>query len=180
MKQADIKFTYNDYVQLPDDRRYEIVEGELYLIPAPDLRHQRILRKLGTMISIHAERNHLGEVFYAPCDVVFSEINVVQPDLLFVSGARTGILTDANIQGAPDLVVEILSPSTSQRDLGMKRNLYAKYGVHEYWIVDPEGKSVEVLSWTEGGYRTEAVFPHTRRLSSPLFPDLNLNLMEVF
>jgi Uma2 family endonuclease len=111
---------------------------------------------------------------------VFSEENVVQPDLLFVSRGRTGILADANVQGAPDLVIEILSGSTAQRDLGVKRTLYAKYGVREYWIVDPESKSIEVLSWTEAGYRTESVYPHTASLSSPLFPNLNLSLRDIF
>jgi Uma2 family endonuclease len=119
-------------------------------------------------------------MFFAPCDVVLSEINVLQPDLIFVSQERSAILTEANIQGSPDLVVEILSPSSKQRDLGIKRNLFAKYGVREYWIVDPEAKTVDVLSWTETGYRVEAVFPQTGVLSSGLFPDLKLDLSEIF
>src|SRR4030042_3933114 len=125
MKQANIKLTYHDYVQLPDDKRHELVEGELFLVPAPNLYHQQILGKLWTSIHTHAKANHLGEVFLAPCDVVLCEITVVQPDLLFVSSQRQGILTEANIQGSPDLVVEILSPSTRQGDLGIKRHLYA-------------------------------------------------------
>jgi Uma2 family endonuclease len=180
MKQANIKFTYDDYVQLPDDKCYELVEGELFLVPSPNLKHQRISRRLEIALCLHVDRHALGEIFDAPCDVVFSEINVVQPDLLFVSTERRSVLTKANIQGAPDLVVEILSPSTCQRDLGIKRNLYAKYGVREYWIVDPEGQTIEVLSWTEAGYRTEAVVPRTGTLNSPLFPSLNLRLAEIF
>jgi len=180
MKQANIKFTYHDYLQLSDDKRYELVEGELFLVPAPSLYHQRIFKKLGMRLATYVERNHLGEVFFAPCDVLFSDINVVQPDLLFVASERMRILTEANIQGSPDLVVEILSPSTGQRDLGIKRNLYAKYGAREYWIVDPDGKTVEVLSWTETGYRTEAIVTQTGRLSTSIFPDLHLNLSEIF
>jgi len=180
MRQANIKFTYRDYLQLPDDKRYELVEGELFLVPSPNLNHQRISRQLEMALWLYASRHALGEIFYAPCDVVFSEINVVQPDLLFVSTERMGILTEANIQGAPDLVVEILSPSTGQRDLGIKRSLYAKYGVAEYWIVDPDNKTVEVLSWTETGYRTDAVVPRDGTLNSPLFPSLNLNLTQIF
>ncbi len=180
MKQANIKLTYHDYVQLPDDKRYELVEGELFLVPAPRLYHQRILGKLWTSLYSHAEANQLGEVFLAPCDVLFSEATVVQPDLLFVSCERKGILTDANIQGSPDLVVEILSPSTGQRDLGLKRNLYARYGVREYWIVDPDAKTIEVLSLTETGYRTDAVVPWTGTLNSPLFPALDLALTHIF
>ena len=180
MKRANISFTYRDYVQLPDNKRYEVVEGELYLVPSPNLVHQRISRQLEMALCLHISRHELGEIFDAPCDVVFSDINVVQPDLLFVSTERIGILATANVQGAPDLVVEILSPSTGERDLGIKRSLYAKYGVPEYWIVDPDSKTVEVLSWTESGYRTEAVIPRSGMLNSPLFPSLNLNLAEIF
>jgi Uma2 family endonuclease len=180
MKQADIKFTYHDYLQLPDDKRYELVEGELCLVPSPNLNHQRISRQLEMALWLYVSRQHLGEVFDAPCDVVLSEINVVQPDLLFVSARRRSILTEANVQGAPDLVVEILSPTTGQRDLGIKRNLYAKYGVSEYWIVDPEAQTVEVLLWTETGYRTEAVIQKDGTLNSPLFPSLNLAVTDLF
>jgi len=167
MGQANIKFTYHDYVQLPGDKRYELVEGELFLVPSPNLYHQRISRQLEMALWQYIGRHALGEVFDAPCDVVLSEINVVQPDLLFVSTERRGILADANVQGAPDLVVEILSPSTGQRDLGIKRSLYAKYGVPEYWIVDPDSQTIEVLSWTETGYRTEAVVPGPARSTRP-------------
>jgi Uma2 family endonuclease len=180
MKPADIKFTYHDYTQLPDDKRYELVEGELFLVPAPNLFHQSILLELAAILRRYLRKHDLGKIFIAPCDVVFSEISVAQPDLLFVSKGRMGILTEANVQGAPDLVVEILSPSTRQRDRGIKRRLYAKYGVCEYWIVDPDKKTVEVLSWTESGYRTEAVVPQTGRLRSSLFPGLHLSLTEIF
>ena len=180
MKQADIKFTYRDYLQLPDDKRYELVEGDLLLVPAPNLRHQRILRELEVAICIYLRSHPLGELFFSPCDVVLSEINVVQPDLIFVSTERMTILTEANIQGSPDLVVEILSPSTQQRDRGIKQNLYARYGVREYWIINPENKTVEVLSWTETGYRIEAVLQEGGTLNSGLFPDLNIKLSEIF
>ena len=180
MKPANIKLTYHDYVQLPDDKRYEIVEGELFLVPAPHLYHQQVVGRLWMSLYAHAKDNHLGEVFLAPCDVVLSEITVVQPDLMFVSSRHQGILTDANIQGAPDLVVEILSPTTRGRDLGLKRSLYSKHGVLEYWIVDPEAKTVEVLSLTETGFRTHAIVPRTGTLNSPLFPVLSLALSDIF
>ncbi len=180
MKPADIKFTYHDYVQLPDDKRYELVEGELFLVPSPVTCHQRISGKIHVALYQYLMKNDLGEVFCAPYDVVLSEINVLQPDLLFVSGERAGVVKEANIQGAPDLVVEILSPSTGQRDLGIKRTLYAKYGVREYWIVDPDAKTVEVLSLTETGYRTKQIVPQTGVLNSELFPDLDLNLTRIF
>jgi len=180
MKQANIKFTYHNYLMLPSDKRYEIVEGALLVVPAPCLNHQRILRKLGTALSIYAERHRIGEVFYAPCDVVLSMENIVQPDLLLVANERKGILTAANVQGPPDLVVEILSESTKQRDLEIKRKLYAKYGVREYWIVDPEAAMVEVLLWSESGYAPAGICGITDRLSSPLLPEFNLPLSEIF
>ncbi len=180
MKQGDIKFTYHDYLQLPDDRRYELVEGELYLVPAPGLHHQRLSRDLEFALWKYVRERDLGQVYDAPCDVVFSDINVVQPDLLFVSKERLGLLTEANVKGAPDLVIEILSPSTEKRDLGIKRTLYAKYGVREYWIVDPDAKTVEVLSLTEAGYHSVAIVPQSAALNSPLFSDLVLNRTEIF
>jgi Uma2 family endonuclease len=180
MKQADIKFTYRDYIQLPDDKRYELVEGDFLLVPAPNLRHQRILRELEAALYLYLRSHPRGEIFFSPCDVVFSEINVVQPDLIFVSTERMTILTEANIQGSPDLVVEILSPSTQQRDRGIKQNLYARYGVREYWIINPENKTAEVLSWTETGYRIEAHVQEGGMLNSSLFPDLNIKMSEIF
>jgi len=180
MKQANVKFTYHDYLLLPGDKRYELVEGDLFVVPAPNLNHQRILRRLGKALLEYVEQHELGEIFYAPCDVVLSAENVVQPDLIFVSQERSGILTAANVQGPPDLGIEILSDATKQRDLSVKRKLYARYGVREYWIVDPDSKTIEVLTWTEAGYRTEAIYPHTARLSSPLFHNLDLNLSEIF
>ena len=180
MKQANIKFTYHDYLLLPDDKRYELVEGELLVVPAPNLFHQSILRELEAILYSYVRKHDLGKIFFAPCDVVLSFENVVQPDLLFVCKERLGILTDDNIQGPPDLIVEILSQATKHRDLNLKRKLYARYGVREYWIVDPEGKTVEVLSWNATGYHTEAAVPHTARMSSSLFPDLDLNLAEIF
>ena len=180
MKQANVKFTYHDYLLLPDDKRYEIVEGELLVVPAPCLNHQRILRKLGAAISIYAERKRIGEVFYPPCDVVLSMENVVQPDLLLVANERIGILTAANVQGPPDLAVEILSDATKQRDLNLKRKLYARYGAREYWIVDPDAETIEVLLWSESGYASAGVYAGTDRLSSPLLPELNIPLSEIF
>jgi len=180
MRQANIKFTYNDYLQLPGDKRYELVEGDFRLVPAPCLYHQNILRKLGAAIATYAETRRLGLVFFAPCDLVLSEHNVVQPDLLMVPSERINILTDANIREVPELVVEILSPATAQRDLGVKRGLYARYGVREYWIVDPEARTAEVLAWSEEGYRTRAVILQDGLLNSELFPELNLPLTQIF
>ena len=103
-------------------------------------------------------------------------MNVVQPDLLFVSGDRKSILTEASVRGVPDLVVEILSPSTEARDLAVKQSLYARFGVREYWICDPHGKTIEVRAWTKDGYRTDALVHHSGRLRTGLFPNRDLDL----
>jgi Uma2 family endonuclease len=112
--------------------------------------------------------------------VIFSEENVVQPDILFVRKERAGIIGEMNLQGAPDLVIEILSAGTRSKDLDLKRKIYAGFGVQEYWIVDPELATVEVLVWSELGYITAGVCGRSDRLSSPLLPDLNVPLSEVF
>ena len=180
MKQANVRFTYDDYLLLPDDKRYEIVEGELLVVPAPNMYHQDILRELTTALDAYARKRNAGKVYFAPCDVVLSPETVVQPDLLFVSSERLGILTNANIQGPPDLAVEILSESTRRRDIEIKRKLYAKYGVREYWIVDPAAETIAVLVWNESGYASAGVYGITGRLTSPLLPELNLPLSEIF
>ncbi len=180
MTHANVRFNYHDYLQLPDDKRYEIIDGELLVVPAPYLRHQRILRELATALCAHVKERDSGQVFFAPCDVVLSAENVVQPDLLFVTKERQGILTEANIQGPPDLAIEILSEATRQRDLHLKRKLYAKYGVREYWIVDPDAATVEVLVRGEPGYISAGVYGCPERLSSPLLPELNLPVSEIF
>ncbi|RMD91413.1 MAG: Uma2 family endonuclease, partial [Calditrichaeota bacterium] len=132
----DLQFTYDDYLQLHDDgKRYEIIEGELFMTPAPNIQHQNILSELGERLRKFVLKKHLGIVLYAPCDVILSKTNVVQPDILYVSKINQAIITDKNIQGAPDLVVEITSATTLERDLVLKKKLYGKYGVKEYWIV---------------------------------------------
>jgi Uma2 family endonuclease len=151
MQQARIKFTYSDYVLLPEQDRRELIYGDFYVVPAPNIRHQVIIRNLAPPLHDHVRENGLGEVLWAPVDVVLSEESVVQPDILFVSGARYEIITEANIQGAPDLVVEVLSPSTADRDRRLKLSLYARFGVREYWIVDPEEESIQVLELGPGG-----------------------------
>ncbi len=180
MKQAKVRFTYSDYLLLPEDKRYEIIDGELFMVAAPNTRHQRISRRIEAALLQHIEEEGLGEFFHAPYDVILSDENVVQPDILFVRKERAGVITDANLQGAPDLVVEILSPGTRSKDLELKRKAYARFGVQEYWIVDPEADTVEVLLWSESGYVPAGVFTKADRLSSPLLPELNLPLSAIF
>ena len=175
-----IKFTYNDYRTAPEDKRYELLEGELILVPSPTIYHQRISRRLFVRLERFITSRELGEVFYSPCDVVLSDHDVLQPDLLYVSNHRSHIITAENIQGGPDLVVEILSPSTADRDLGYKRTLYARHGVDEYWVVDPEGKSIEVFRLTNGEFVRHGLYVGDQELESPSLTGLSIRLGEVF
>jgi len=162
------QITWQDVQQLPDDgNRYEAIEGELYVTPAPSIRHQRIAKRL--MLALHRlleEPGH-GELFFAPTGVEFPATEEgVQPDLLFVSNERRAILADPWIQGPPDLVIEILSPTTARRDRGVKRKLYERQGVSDYWIVDPEAEAVEV--WTFGPVGEPRAAASHRRLTDRL------------
>ena len=122
----------------------------------------------------------MGTFYFAPFDVILSETNVVQPDLIFISNARAHVITEDNIRGAPDLLVEILSPSTAGYDRTTKRNLYARHGVGEYWLVDPYAKTITVLTLGANGYDTYAVFGEGDILTSPTLAGFALNLSELF
>ena len=168
MGNPDIRLTYEHYRLMPEGERYELSEGDLLRTPPPSTLHQLVASRLDSALRQVVEERSLGLVLYAPLDVLLSPENVVQRDFLFIAQDRLGIIKPDYIQGAPDLVVEILSPSTSSRDLVAKRYLYAKYGVKEYWIVHPEGKSVEVLTSGPQGFETYRVFRDAAPLESPL------------
>jgi len=144
---ADTRLTYDDFVLFPDDgKRHEIIDGEHYLTPTPNVRHQRLVMRLSVKISNYlAEHPGVGEVFGSPLDVVLSLYDVVEPDLLFVAGDQSAILTEKNVQGPPALVVEVLSKSSRKRDAQIKRRLFERTGVREYWLVDPELDTVRVF-----------------------------------
>ena len=175
-----VKFTYADYRNTPEDERYELIDGELIMASAPRIIHQRTERKLVTLLDTFVDRNGLGEIFYAPTDVVLSDTDVVQPDILFVSNERAHIITEDNIRGAPNLVIEILSPSTAQRDRTLKRALYAKHGVQEYWQVDTDAHTIAVLTLADNGFELAAVYGEGQTLASPLLPGFALDLDLVF
>ena len=177
---SKIKFTYEDYRNTPEDKRYELLDGELVMVPSPKEQHQRLSIKLAMRLQQFVEETGMGYVYTAPFDVVLSDTDVVQPDLLFVSRERRQIITDDNIQGAPDVVVEILSQSTAERDRTYKRSLYARYGVQEYWIADPETRTVEVLRLGERGFESEETYGVGQTLVSPQLEGLNISLDEVF
>ena len=180
MTQPGIKFTVDDYMTAPEEKRYQLLAGEMVLAPSPTSRHQRLLRRLSAALDRFVTENALGEVWFAPLDVVLSDYDVAQPDLLFVSNARAGIVTEANIQGAPDLVVEVLSPASTQYDRGYKRTLYGRSGVLEYWIVDPESRTVEVYVAGDRGLDHRATYSGGETLTSQLLTDLAIDLEAVF
>ncbi|MBI3460242.1 Uma2 family endonuclease [Candidatus Acetothermia bacterium] len=175
---ATIKFTYEDYLHMPNDKRYELVEGEFRVAPAPDYEHQTVAANLFRELDRYVRRHQLGEVRFAPLDVVLSEEDVVQPDLLFISKARSFIITKKNISGAPDLVIEIISEGTSHHDRQVKRKLYAKNDVKEFWLADPDNKTIEVLSLGKSGYKSLGVY--REELRSALFKNLVLDLRKIF
>jgi Uma2 family endonuclease len=176
-----VKLTYRDYLTWPDDgRRYELYEGEVYMVPSPSVRHQRISRKLEALLGQFLLENGRGEVFHAPLDVVFSESTVVQPDVLFISHQRRGIIGEQNISGAPDLVVEIISPSTEERDRGIKLQLYRRYGVQECWLIDPEERTVEVLALSPEGYQVLGQYSGNEVVSSQVLTGFQFPAEEIF
>lgn len=174
-------FTYEDYTKLPDEKRYELIEGELFMVPSPDFYHQSTLRNLGFLLWKFVKENSLGLVFYAPFDVVLTGYDVLQPDIIFVSNERRKIVvTEENIKGAPDLVMEILSPGTRERDILVKKGLYARHGIREYWIVDPTAKSIEVMTVGKETFETYGIFFLEDNLESPLLPGFGPPLQEIF
>ena len=143
---ASLKFTYEEYLTFPEDgKRHELIAGDHYVTPAPLTKHQRIVAALHRIIGPFVHECALGTVLCAPVDVLLSQVDVVQPDFLFISTARSSIITERHIQGAPDLVVEILSDSTRNNDEGIKHTLYERAQVQEYWIIDPRSETVKVF-----------------------------------
>ncbi len=174
------KHTYEDYLKTPDDVRYELIEGDLLMTPSPVTKHQRILRKIGFMLEQHVTQNDLGEIFLAPYDVYFDDQNVVQPDILFISRERLNLIGEKNMQGSPDLVIEILSESTAYRDLIQKKRLYARFCVKEYWIVIPEEESVGIYNLKNDVFTLHKNFVKEETLESPVLKGLKMELRNIF
>jgi Uma2 family endonuclease len=148
------RLTYADFVLFPDDgKRHELIDGEHYVTPSPNLRHQRISGNLYYLIRAWLEEHPVGRIFYAPLDVVFTRFDIVVPDLLYISHARSGeIVTEKHVTGAPEIVVEIGSKSTRKRDETIKRRLYEERGVSEYWVIDPERDVIRVYRLDGGRF----------------------------
>src|SRR4030042_1138434 len=174
------KYTYEDYLKTPEDERYELIEGELLRTPAPIPRHQRISRELEFELLRFVKANDLGEVIYAPCDVYLDNENVVQPDILLISKERLSIIGEKNIQGAPDIVIEIISENTAYRDLVQKKKLYARFGVKEYWIVIPGEELVEIYTLKVNTYMLYKTYSKDDTLESSLLKELKIALKGIF
>jgi len=179
-----VKLTYEDLVALPDDgMRHELIDGEHFVTPAPATPHQLILGNLYLLVATHVREQRVGVVMLAPFDVVFSRYDVVEPDLIYFTRARfKEVVGEKNAQGPPNLAVEILSPSTRRRDEVLKRRLYERNAVDEYWVVDPKLKTVKIHRLVEGKYQkaAELSLEDGAVLTTPLLPDLSLPLTEIF
>jgi len=174
-------WTYDDYAALPDDRRrYEVVNGVLVVAPAPDLGHQSIALWLSHYLFVYAELAGLGRVFAAPVDVELGPKNVFQPDVVVILNAHLDRMTQKKIVGAPDLVVEVASPSTAAFDRLTKYDIYARTGVVEYWIVKPADHSVGVLVLENGDYRSLGIFRDQATLPSQVVPGLPVRVEQFF
>jgi Uma2 family endonuclease len=173
--QTKVRFKADDIWDAPDDgKRYEVVDGALFMTTAPDLDHQRPIMGLSGLIWTYLRRHRIGEVFAAPVGLILDEENGLQPDLVYVSLERAGILTRRGIRGVPDLVVEVLSPSTEARDRGVKLRRYAAAGVPYYWIVDPATRTLEAFHLGEQGYELTDTYGPGSLFQPALFPGLEI------
>ncbi len=176
-----LKLTYEDLCRYPDDgKRHEIIDGDHIMTPAPKRNHQSASGNLFVRLYAFVQQHNLGWVYTAPFDVVFSKFDVVEPDLVFISRARASILTEANAQGAPDLVVEILSPSTEEIDRQVKFKLYQKFGVREYWIIDPDAETIEIFAARAGGYESLGHFSRGQDVRSDVLSGFACSVDDVF
>ncbi len=175
------KLTYEEFRRLPDDgKRYELIHGEVHLTPSPTTKHQFALQNLSRSLDPFVFKHRLGEIFVAPLDVRLSRDTAVQPDPIFISNSRARIIKENYIDGAPDLVVEILSPSTAAHDRATKLALYAEAGVPEVWLLETVAKTVEVLKLQGKKYLVDSALAGEQKLTSSQFPGWELPLTDLF
>ena len=181
MKTTTAKMTYDQYCLLPEDgNQYELFDGELVMTPSPNTRHQRIVGQLHAELLAYVSKHSLGDVFVAPLDTIFDQYTVLQPDILFVSRERVAEVVKERIEGAPDLVVEVLSPSTFHKDLRRKMHVYSQFGVREYWIVDPEEQTIERYERVGEKLEPARRFSSHETFQSPLLPGFELEVRSIF
>ena len=181
---SGVKLTYDDFVLFPDDgKRHELIDGEHHVTPSPNTRHQQISGNLFALIWTYLETQPIGQVFHAPYDVVFSEFDVVEPDLLYLSNERAAeAVTPQHVRGVPNIVVEIASPGTRTRDETIKRHLYERAGVSEYWVVDPDTDVVRIYRRSGEGFGRAIELSREAGdiLATLLLPGLDLPLARIF
>ena len=178
------RWTYAEFARLPSEgsTRYEVIGGEVLMTPAPSIRHHRIVGRLFSGLFVFVEANDLGEVFPSPLDVLVAEGDYLEPDIVFVGSDRSHLVSDRGVEGPPDLVVEVISPSTAARDRGIKLERCRLYGVAEYWVVDPDERTIEVWD-LDGGATDPAVHGNGATLRwTPLATGatLKIDLAELF
>jgi Uma2 family endonuclease len=174
------RLTWDDYVKLPDDgKRYELIEGELIVAPAPTFRHQDIVLALATVLRSHAETHALGKVVASPVDVRFDDENTCQPDILFIRKDRLDIVED-QVKGPPDLVIEVLSPWTAETDREKKARTYARFGVPHFWIVSPFDETVILYRLAESKYERVGLYQGDDRFEAEPFAGLTVELAKVW
>ena len=178
---SGVRFKADDIWDTPDDgNRYEVIDGNLYVTPPPIWAHQRGLSKLHLRVAGHVYDHDLGEVVTAPVGVVLDDENGVQPDLVYVSRERLGIIVERGIEGAPDLVVEVLSPSTQTRDRGVKMRRYARAGIPHYWIAVPRNRQLEAYALAAGGYELTGTYGPGDVFRPALFPGLEIPIDDLW
>jgi Uma2 family endonuclease len=174
------KFTHADLLVMPDDgKRREIVDGELFVTPSPLSKHQLVVSNIASAFFLYLHEHPVGQLFMAPLDVILSNYDVLEPDLLLILNEHRGIIQDW-VRGAPDLVIEVLSPTTSRQDRGPKLKAYARFGVPEYWIVDLEQRAIEVYRRTEQGFGLVQTLHEQDTLESLLLPGFALSPRDIF
>lgn len=173
-------YDIDDYMQLPEEGpRFQLMRGWLVREPSPTEKHQTVVGNLYLVLRRWIDGRHLGRVYLAPFDTVLSRHDVVQPDLLFVSRARLGSITPQSVQGAPDLVVEVLSLSTRRRDTKVKVQLYQEAGVREIWLVDPEAEQLEVVDVSSSD-AVKGHFAGNQHVVSGVFGPMDFAVAELF
>lgn len=178
--QPETSITYQDLRDFPEDGlRRELIDGELIVTAAPSLRHQDVVMFLAFELNLYA-RNHGGKVYPAPTDVFFADDTVVEPDVVYVGPDHLDRLEESFIRSAPDIVIEVSSPTTRRLELTRKRDLYEHHGVPEYWYVDLDAERIEVYRLAEGAYATPSLLTKTDVLESPLLPGLTIAAGAVF
>jgi len=174
-------YSYQDYFELPDDgNKYEIIEGELIMSPAPYTIHQDVMLNIAVDLVNFVRKTKIGKIYVAPTDVVISDINVVQPDILFITSEKLQIITAKNIKGVPDLIIEIISPATGYYDLSGKKDLYEKIGVSEYWIIDPMKQRVDIYYHSGKKFELSQRLEKEGQITSHVLKGLQINLKKIF